>query len=250
MSKIYTANDPTDRYFAHYASPYYDPVKAHEYYMRTRELKGRGLNEEGKAAAEYVKNNLNEERDKKISEHKTKTSTQIEKNADVLSNKLTNSRADTDSKIKAHSEEVQSKIDQIQEKLSNLSPLQRRIQAKSLKSEIESLRASNDAKRQELMDVYNSEATKLKDANREETAKLNTAHSEYASKTKTEYEDKYINELKELRKNPNYIQPEKAAKSSSGKAKKEKEKKTKESGPTSKKFSYSEYMKGKALRTK
>lgn len=25
----------------HYASPYYDPVKAHEYYMRTRELKGR-----------------------------------------------------------------------------------------------------------------------------------------------------------------------------------------------------------------
>ena len=23
----------------HYASPYYDPVKAHEYYMRTRELK-------------------------------------------------------------------------------------------------------------------------------------------------------------------------------------------------------------------
>ena len=25
----------------HYASPYYDPQKAHEYYMRTRELKGR-----------------------------------------------------------------------------------------------------------------------------------------------------------------------------------------------------------------
>lgn len=25
----------------HYASKYYDPVKAHEYYMRTRELKGR-----------------------------------------------------------------------------------------------------------------------------------------------------------------------------------------------------------------
>lgn len=26
---------------SHYASPYYDPVKAHEYYMRTRVLKGR-----------------------------------------------------------------------------------------------------------------------------------------------------------------------------------------------------------------
>ena len=35
----------------HYASPYYDPEKAHEYYMRTRELKGRSttsLNDEGK----------------------------------------------------------------------------------------------------------------------------------------------------------------------------------------------------------
>ena len=30
-----------DELLQHYASPYYDPVKAHEYYMRTRELKGR-----------------------------------------------------------------------------------------------------------------------------------------------------------------------------------------------------------------
>lgn len=30
-----------DKTLAHYASPYYDPVKAHEYYMRHRKLKGR-----------------------------------------------------------------------------------------------------------------------------------------------------------------------------------------------------------------
>lgn len=30
-----------DVYLAHYTSPYYDPVKAHEYYMRNRELVGR-----------------------------------------------------------------------------------------------------------------------------------------------------------------------------------------------------------------
>ena len=30
-----------DNDLQHYASPYYDPQKAHEYYMRTRELKGR-----------------------------------------------------------------------------------------------------------------------------------------------------------------------------------------------------------------
>lgn len=42
----------------HYASPYYDPQKAHEYYMRTRELKGRSttsLNDEGKKIWSYTK---------------------------------------------------------------------------------------------------------------------------------------------------------------------------------------------------
>ena len=46
----------------HYASPYYDPVKAHEYYMRTRELKGRRstmkLNDEGKNVWAYTKNEI------------------------------------------------------------------------------------------------------------------------------------------------------------------------------------------------
>ena len=65
----------------HYASPYYDPVKAHEYYMRTRELKGRqstaGLNEEGHIAAKMVKENLNEEKKSTIQSHKNTMTYQI-----------------------------------------------------------------------------------------------------------------------------------------------------------------------------
>lgn len=57
-----------------YASPYYDPVKAHEYYMRTRELKGRhstsGLNDKGREAASYVKNRLSTERKTKVERSK------------------------------------------------------------------------------------------------------------------------------------------------------------------------------------
>ena len=45
-------NNKVDDFLQHYASQYYDPVKAHEYYMRNRELKGRrstsDLNDEGK----------------------------------------------------------------------------------------------------------------------------------------------------------------------------------------------------------
>lgn len=45
--------------FEHYASKYYDPVKAHEYYMKTRHLKGydtqgKTLNDEGKQAKAYA----------------------------------------------------------------------------------------------------------------------------------------------------------------------------------------------------
>lgn len=51
-----------------YASKYYDPAKAHEYYEKHKKLKGRkkassidDLSEEGKIAAKEVKERLNEE---------------------------------------------------------------------------------------------------------------------------------------------------------------------------------------------
>lgn len=44
-------NESKTAVLMHYASKYYDPQKAHEYYMRTRELKGRStstLTDDGK----------------------------------------------------------------------------------------------------------------------------------------------------------------------------------------------------------
>lgn len=50
----------------HYASPYYDPVKAHEYYMANRELKGRrstsSLDDTGKEIWSYTKSKITEEK--------------------------------------------------------------------------------------------------------------------------------------------------------------------------------------------
>ena len=57
-----------------YASKYYDPVKAHEYYMKHRQLRGRksttGLNSTGKEAAKFVKDKLQEERKAKMAENR------------------------------------------------------------------------------------------------------------------------------------------------------------------------------------
>lgn len=57
-------------HFLHYASPYYDPVKAHEYYMKNRELKGRRsttkLSDKGKEVWSYTKNEIKNEKTDKV----------------------------------------------------------------------------------------------------------------------------------------------------------------------------------------
>ena len=82
----------------HYASPYYDPVKAHEYYMRTRQLKGktsssnktekksRTLNDSGKAASAYVRNQMNTEKSARASSFSNNTKSKIS----ILSKQLKN----------------------------------------------------------------------------------------------------------------------------------------------------------------
>ena len=55
-----------DDYLAHYASKYYDPAKAREYYLKNRELKGRrntkGFGEEAKEARGYTKGKISSEK--------------------------------------------------------------------------------------------------------------------------------------------------------------------------------------------
>lgn len=57
--------DKIKEFIAHYSSEYYDPVKAHEYYLKTRELKGRRSSselktEDKKQAWSYAKNQISE----------------------------------------------------------------------------------------------------------------------------------------------------------------------------------------------
>lgn len=103
-----------DEELKHYASPYYDPVKAHEYYLKNRELKGRrstaGLNDEGKNAARYVKEQLTSERKQKVEAHKQETNSTI----DSL-------REQKKSAVEAHKNAMQAKIDRLRAKLKGMS---------------------------------------------------------------------------------------------------------------------------------
>lgn len=92
----------------HYASPYYDPVKAHEYYMKNRELKGRrstaGLNEEGKKAAAYVKKQLLEEKKRRIKESSERTKEGIRNSSENTKANVKNSSEATKANIQSSSD--------------------------------------------------------------------------------------------------------------------------------------------------
>lgn len=77
-----------------YSSKYYDPDKAHEYYMKHRQLKSRtstaGLNDNGKAAAYQVKEALKQEK----AEYMAKVDAVLNKNIESIRDKMTKKRED------------------------------------------------------------------------------------------------------------------------------------------------------------
>ena len=66
----------------HYASPYYDPVKAHEYYMEHRELKGRstsGMSDTQREGWTYAQKQIKTAKEKEKDSEKTATEQNIAK---------------------------------------------------------------------------------------------------------------------------------------------------------------------------
>lgn len=165
---------------AHYASPYYDPVKAHEYYERTKKLKGRrstsGLNEEGKKAASYIKTQLDEERKAKVQTHKDQTNASVKSNTEKASED-----------IKAYNKQMKSSIAALRNKLKAMSELDRSTNSAAITRQIEALRERNEAQRESI------KAKKTSD-----NSKLRTDHKTYVSDLKEQYDTKYEQELSKL----------------------------------------------------
>lgn len=138
----------------HYASPYYDPVKAHEYYIKHRELKGSastaGLNDEGKAAANYVKEQLTTERKAKVEANKEDTINQIDK-----------LREQKKSNIAAHKAAMQRLIDQLRAKLSSMLSADKQKNRAWILSSISALREQNAAERERLNAEFQAQSKSL-----------------------------------------------------------------------------------------
>lgn len=115
---------------AQYSSKYYDPEKAHQYYEEHKKLKGRkvstsNLNDTGKNAASYVKEQINKEKKESIESE---------------SKRYSNSIFEATSETKA-------KISQLQKKFKKLSTAQKKILGPKIKIELQKLKEENARKR-------------------------------------------------------------------------------------------------------
>lgn len=174
-------SDDDQNELLHYASPYYDPVKAHEYYMRTRELKGRKstskLNDEGKNAAKYVRERLTEEKKGLIKTHKDTT--------DSMINEKRNSK---NSSTKSYRERINSEISHLRDKLKGMSREEKENRRGEIESEIARLRENNKSERQRLMEEYKGYSKTMREG-----------HKEYKKNLNEQYDEKYIAELDKMR---------------------------------------------------
>lgn len=206
-------------YLIHYASPYYDPVKAHEYYMEHRELKGRrpstaGLNDTGKEAASYIKKQLYEERDSKIKSHRESTDSSVKSRQEQNESEIKSDTENTRNEIAIHSKNMASRIERLRELFSRMDSNSRSRSKDQLASKIASLRAENQKQREKLNNELKARNFERRESAKSDIEGLRETHKDYQTSTKEEYDEKYRQEIESLLKDSAYTKAKKSGRSS------------------------------------
>jgi hypothetical protein len=132
------------------SNPNYDPVKAHEYYMRTRELKGRRsttkLNDEGKKVWAYTKNEISGEKKEKVKEEQEKRKQKI---------------AELRAKAKATREQISAKLKELNTQLTEESSSRRSRVDSRKKSDLEDIGEEAEDQKERIDEKKNTEIERL-----------------------------------------------------------------------------------------
>lgn len=189
-----------DESLKHYASPYYDPAKAHQYYEEHKKLKGRtstaGLNEEGRKVASYVKSQITAEKKQRLTANTESRKSQIESKREARRQA-----------VEAHKTEMNQKIDTLRTMLKNMSKEDRKANKERVQGLIADLRSENKAKREELTAQFKADS-----ANITVTSKAN------AEGIRKDADDRYASELAKIKSEEKYQAKKKGTKSSSSKS--------------------------------
>ena len=181
--------DGFDTWLAHYASPYYDPVKAHEYYEKHKHLKGRtstsGLNEEGRAVAAHIKQNLDSEKKAKI-----------EANTRSMNDAISSSKSSADSTVKAlnakRSKELQASKEAMNSKIQNFKSMAASLKSQHttvLKNRISSLNSllKGSGHSEEEQNKIRAEIEKLREENSQKREELTSRFNDLSNKARSDH---------------------------------------------------------------
>lgn len=197
------ANEPPGGY----ASKYYDPEKAHEYYEKTKKLTGRrsnkGLNEEGIEAAEYMRKQVDEQQAKelgiktdeaqrKIEQLDTDLETTVQDISNNLSTALEAARNATSSNIEAakaklqtvisnSSQRIQNQVNQLREKMEKAPSEAAR---RGFENQIEQLQETNSKNRDALSEQFADEYATAQSNYKTTAEQLSTKAKEDVTKAK------------------------------------------------------------------
>ena len=210
-------------YLIHYASPYYDPVKAHEYYEAHKKLKGRhstaNLNDKGKAAASYVKDQLTLEKTKKIKESRNSRDSKIKTTNETAATETESETNSTKSQIEQHKRQMQSAITSIRERIKRMSSKEKAARKEALYREIDKLREKNSEARSELQAKLKEFKIDVRTKRNKDNAGHRNEHNENVKSIRKEFDDKYASELDKIRSDSS-LKAEKKAKTSKKTSKK------------------------------
>lgn len=210
-------------YIEHYASKYYDPVYAHEYYEKHKKLKGRShLSEKGKEVADYVTKKINEERDKEVSSSKARTTGSLEAARNKHSLAVESSRNTRDRNIEAkkaatqqaidnHKAQMENQITQLQDQLKAWGKSGLKGKSKEVRQKIARLREENNKAKAKLQDDLSSYSYSEREAHGTRSASSKSEYDSSSSKIKesgskevadikSKYEDRLATEMGKIMK--------------------------------------------------
>lgn len=208
---------PRSEFVMHYASPYYDPVKAHEYYEAHKQLKGRhstkGFTDEGREAASYVKKNLKNKRDIEILKSKVRRDTNIKRSSNSAKRTIENLREQAKSTRESYKNQTQSKIDQLREDLKSLSAEDKKGPAgEAIRNKVASLRASNAERREQISAALKSTSERVRSTHKETATSEREIHKQNVERINKDYDDNLEREYEKIRGDSKMYKPPKQKK--------------------------------------
>lgn len=180
----------------HYASPYYDPVYAHEYYMAHRKLKGRQrsayneLNAAGRKEAKLYKKDRNSFRDEKINQKSQETKNKITQIKGETKAKRAALKKYTKDQIKQQSEELKKDVARITRIYSA------RIENAESPEEVQRLQAECSAAGYRLGFMCGQAKASLKEAYKSDSRKLTENRKESINNKKVDFDKTKLSEMK------------------------------------------------------